>query len=326
MSGLPKPADPGLPPASPGVAYRRMKWCVDCGAIQWGASSCQACEGTYRFDPLGFEDLYKAYADPLRRFVRRLAADRGLPESAVDTEGAVHDTFVVLLSGSRQPIRNPPAWLFAVARRKVSKAAAAQRRIAPGDPADCLNDGPAWAALASPPADAEDVRAAREVMDAIAGLPGHQRVATYLRQVQGWSYAEIGAYLDCAAETAGVHISRGTAKVRSSLSAGRDAYIQVNYNGVVIHLSSLWRRRARFAVLTAVVGTWAGSLLGIAILALGMPRWLADVTAAAAVVAAISVGVRWCRREEAAWRHERRFNCWLRTGRALDPPGGTRQP
>ena len=195
-----------------------MKWCMDCGAVQSGPRSCQACGGGYQFDALGFRDLYEAYADPLRRFVRRLAADRGLPESLADTNGVVHDTFVVLLSGSGQPIRNPAAWLFTVARNQVNKAAAAQRRVAPGDPADHVHDGAtAWATLASPPADAEDIRAAREVMDAIAGLPDNQRIATYLDQVQGWSLAEIGAYLDCAASTAGVHISRGTTKVRSSV-------------------------------------------------------------------------------------------------------------
>ena len=213
-----------------------MKWCVDCGAVQSGARSCQACGGGYRFGPLGFKDLYEAYADPLRRFVRRLAADRGLPESLVDTDGVVHDTFVVLLSGSGQPIRNPAAWLFTVARHQVSKAAAAQRRIAPGDPADHVHDGAtAWATLAAPPADAEDIRAAREVMHAIAGLPDHQRIATYLGQVQGWSLAEIGTYLDCAASTAGVHISRGTTKVRSSVS---ERAVKYSYGGVPLNRRS----------------------------------------------------------------------------------------
>jgi DNA-directed RNA polymerase specialized sigma24 family protein len=80
---------------------------MDCGAVQSGALSWQACGGGYQFDPLDFRALYKAYAGPLRRFVRRLAADRVFPESLVDTDGIVHDTFVVLLSGSGQPIRNP---------------------------------------------------------------------------------------------------------------------------------------------------------------------------------------------------------------------------
>jgi DNA-directed RNA polymerase specialized sigma24 family protein len=147
---------------------------------------CRACGALYHGSgPLGFEGLYAAYAGPLRRFARRLAAERGLPESLVDTEGVVHDTFAVLLSGAGQPIRNPAAWLFTVARNQVSKAVAAQRHIAPGDPADHPNDTEPARAIFLVPADPEDVRAAREVMHAIAGLPGHQRIATYLRLVEG---------------------------------------------------------------------------------------------------------------------------------------------
>lgn len=302
-----------------------MKWCVDCGAVQSGARSCQACGGGYRFGPLGFRDLYEAYADPLRRFVRRLAADRGLPESLVDTNGVVHDTFVVLLSGSGQPIRNPAAWLFTVARHQVSKAAAAQRRIAPGDPADHVHDGAtAWATLAAPPADAEDIRAAREVMHAIAGLPDHQRIATYLGQVQGWSLAEIGTYLDCAASTAGVHISRGTTKVRSSVSERAVKY-------------SYYRRAPEPPQRRAVQVT-AGALLAAAAaaagVAVGLP-WLGAAAAVPAILVILVAAVRWWVQEEVGWRlwagaaarhRQRRFNRWLRTGRALDPPGGTRQP
>jgi hypothetical protein len=42
-------------------------------------------------------------------------------QSLVDTDGVVRDTFVALLSASGQPVRNPGAWLFTVARNQVSK-------------------------------------------------------------------------------------------------------------------------------------------------------------------------------------------------------------
>jgi hypothetical protein len=251
-----------------------------------------------------------------------------------------------------------------VARNQVSKAAAAQRRIAPGDPADHLRDGGgAWATLVSAPADAEDVRAAREVMHAIAGLPDHQRIATYLRQVQGWSLAEIGAYLNCAASTAGVHISRGTAKVRSDdvvhlhlhQTKVDDGYVMSLLHQTKVddgYVMSLLRRRPRRRPALAAAGTLAAALLaGAAARALGMPWWLAAVTAAAAGVLALSARAVRLRRQEAAWRrllqeasdhrrlraeadagtkadagHELRFNLWLRTGRPLDPPGNARQP
>ena len=294
-----------------------MRWCTDCGAVQLWAVSCQVCGGTDRIGTLGFEDLYEAYAGPLRRFVRRLAADRGIPESLADTDGVVHDTFTVLLSGSGQPIRNPGAWLFTVARNQLGKAAAAQRRTAPGDPADHLDDGPgAWATLASPSADAEDIRAAREVMHAIAGLPDHQRIATYLRQVQGWSLAEIGAYLNCAASTAGVHISRGTRKVRLSFSANGET--PPDPDGPLFDLR---------AVVTLLAGAPAAVAAAVAAAVLGF-GWTAAVLAAgaayAATVAAVAL-VRWLRAEAGTRRRQHRFNRWLRNGRALGPAGGTRQ-
>jgi RNA polymerase sigma factor (sigma-70 family) len=279
-----------------------MKWCLACGAVQWGASSCDACGHTYRAGALGFGDLYKSYARQLRRFVRRVAADRGLPESLVDTEGVVHDTFAVLLSGYGQPVRNPAAWLFTVARNQVSEAAAAQHRTAPGDPAGYWDDdGIVWLSTAATAADAEDVRAAREVMQAIAGLPDHQRIATYLRQVQGWSLAEIGAYLGCAASTAGVHISRGTTKVRSSL-ADTHEYQYASPHGSMHH--DMMKRRS-WLMTAGCLGAVAGFALSIVFAAAAagafrLPSWLQDAAAAgmAAVVAAvISASVaRWWRR------------------------------
>jgi RNA polymerase sigma factor (sigma-70 family) len=267
-----------------------MEWCPGCGAVQWEPGTCEACHGTYLSGQLDFLDLYEAYATPLQRFVRRLADDRGLPESALDTEGVVHDTFVVLLSGSGQPIRNPAAWLFTVARNQVSKAAAAQRRIVSGDAADHMHYGrmtygrPVWATIESPLADAEDIRAAREVMHAIAGLPSHQRIATYLRQVEGWSLAEIGEYLDCAAATAGVHIHRGTTKVRDLVAPA--------INRPPYPMAPPPRRRSSAALAPALVGALAFLAAGLA-LGLGAPWWLAAVLVAAAAILAIAVvGVR----------------------------------
>ena len=136
--------------------------------------------------------------------------------------------------------------------------------------------GTAWATIASQPADAGDVRAAREVMHAIAGLPDHQRIATYLRQVEGWTLAEIGEYLDCAAATAGVHIHRGTAKVRDSVAPRP------------MPSPYPMARRRNFAapgLLAAMVALGTGLVL-----VLGAPWWLVvAVLVAAAAVLAIAV-------------------------------------
>jgi RNA polymerase sigma factor (sigma-70 family) len=182
----------------------RDDMCRDCGAV------CEA----------GIDALYRAYSGQLLRFVRQCAAERRLPESQLDAEGVVQETFEQLL---RDPgaISHPLPWLYTVARRHVARIHGGQRRHAHRDPGrlvdgastdarwNSLSPPVGWTSLA-PRALLEDVIAARAVMDAIADLPDRQRAATYLRQVEGWSLKEIGSYLSCAAATAGVHVHRGT--------------------------------------------------------------------------------------------------------------------
>lgn len=180
--------------------------CMDCGA---------ACEA-------GTEALYRVYSDPLLRFVRRCGAKRRLAESQLDAEGVVQETFVEILR-YQGPIAYPPAWLYAVARRKVARIYAAERRNAHRDPERVIDGANAhlqWTSLA-PSAPVEHVIATRAVMDAIARLPDRQRAATYFRHVEGWSLSEIGSYLSCTSATAGVHVHRGT---RTISQGGRPAY------------------------------------------------------------------------------------------------------
>jgi RNA polymerase sigma factor (sigma-70 family) len=325
-----RPAEPGslLPPER---ARHLVRWCLDCGAVQAGAGSdCQACGSWYEAGCLYFEELYKSYVGPLQRFVRRLAADWEIPESQADTDGIVQETFEVLLSGSGQPIRNPGAWLFTVARNKLRRLAAAQAQAASGDSAGYVDTSTAaWTSLA-PAASTEDIRVAREIVQEIAGLPGHQKIATYLRQVQGWSLAEIGAYLNCAASTAGVHISRGTGKVRSSLFPERTAYCR-SPRGHVYGKTVAYRVYPGWMDWTLLVATAAGMPLAAAVAhRLGMPWWQAAVAfvVTAVVVPLVAVaavglllfvsGVLW--EQIDAWRCQRRFNCWLKTGRPMARP------
>jgi RNA polymerase sigma-70 factor, ECF subfamily len=163
------------------------------------------------------QSLYADYADPLRRYVSRVAAGCGLPESLVDTEGIVHETFVALL-GSRGVVENPPAWLFTVARRLViGRARALLNRWADGDPRELLDaSSTRWSSVARQ-ASTEDICEARRVMAGLTGLTDNQRVAVFLRHVLGWSTAEIGEYLACAPATVSVHVHRGRSRLRETL-------------------------------------------------------------------------------------------------------------
>jgi RNA polymerase sigma factor (sigma-70 family) len=158
--------------------------------------------------------LYRAYAVPLLRFVQHLRARHGMSESLLDTEGVVHEAFTAILR-SRDTIENPRAWLFAVAARLARKRVANhQRRQAGGVADDLIDSGAArWSSLPPQP-DVEDICQVRQVLEDIAELPNSQMVAVYLHHVRGWTAKEIGEYLECAESTAGVHIHRGTKRLR----------------------------------------------------------------------------------------------------------------
>jgi DNA-directed RNA polymerase specialized sigma24 family protein len=118
----------------------------------------------------GVDALYRAHASPLLRYVRQLAAERGVAEAQLDSEGVVQEAFAVLMR-YRGTVDNPAAWLCTVARRMVGRAQAAQRRHAGGDAATHLDAGAArWHTL-SQYAALEDTAYARQVVGAIAQLP-----------------------------------------------------------------------------------------------------------------------------------------------------------
>lgn len=211
-----KPRD--MPACQGSLAVVRS--CSDCGAVCVTAvHECSVCGSllcpSAEEDPLAA--LYSTFAAPLLRAVRRRAIDMRIPETLVDTEGVVQETFLALLR-SRNDIQDPAAWLFTVARRIVDRTAVHQGRIVAADIENCLSSGEViWASLplqASP----EDLWHARKVMEAIANLPNKQKITVYLSRVEGWSHAEIGDYLQCAVATVGVHLHRGTARLRRWLN------------------------------------------------------------------------------------------------------------
>lgn len=208
-------------------------------------------------DRLDGAEVYRVCRPRLLRFVRRLAAERGISEAQLDTEGVVHDVFEQMLMHA-DTIHDPQRWLYRVARRQIRRA---QERLhlhlrADGDPTDHLDEDRGDGRWTSLPARAstEDVYAVRAVLDAIAELPSRQRTATYLRQIEGWSLTEIGDHLNCATTTAGVHVHRGTRWLRSQGGGdpgwiswncdsfgGMDAFSQGMLGGGLVLLSDMKR-------------------------------------------------------------------------------------
>ena len=58
----------------------------------------------------------------------------------------------------------------------------------------------------------------REIMQAIATLPGKQRAATYLRLIEGCPYEAVAAALGCSEPTARKHVFRGRRRLQAILA------------------------------------------------------------------------------------------------------------
>ncbi len=69
----------------------------------------------------------------------------------------------------------------------------------------------------SPLHDLESRELQREIAAALAGLPDAYRAAVVLREVEGWSYAEIASTLGCSEGTVKSRIARGREQLRKRL-------------------------------------------------------------------------------------------------------------
>jgi RNA polymerase sigma factor (sigma-70 family) len=206
-----------------------VAWCPRCEGVRQAeeiTADCPACERPLMpvTDPV--EALYLLHAKSLRGYIRVLIASWRLPDAPVDADDVIQETFARMI-GSAGPIHHPEAWLRVVARRLVLDAVRDQRRGGGEGPGEHLEAGTfRWTLPHTRPSRTERLYAGREVeqqvLATIATLPDRQRVATYLRLFQEWSQEEISDYLTwsagkhVSASTAGVHVHKGTAKLRDA--------------------------------------------------------------------------------------------------------------
>ncbi len=99
--------------------------------------SCAECGAT---ETMAFEAAYELYRSPLVRSIRRQATTLGLSEWDVDVEALVQDTFEEALR-VWDTITIPRAWLYTVARRRLSRCVPAAMRRAQGDPRELAERG-----------------------------------------------------------------------------------------------------------------------------------------------------------------------------------------
>jgi RNA polymerase sigma-70 factor, ECF subfamily len=174
----------------------------------------------------------KAFATLVRRYQSRLLR---LAESVVGNravaEEAVQDTWLGVVRGIErfEGAATLKTWLFRILVNRARSAGGHERRTEPlapdGEPAlpaDRFDRGGAWA---SPPEAwaelAEDrvvaEQLAKRVRMCLEELPGQQREAVLLRDVEGLPCAEVGAVLGLTDGHVRVLLHRGRAKVRRLL-------------------------------------------------------------------------------------------------------------
>lgn len=160
-------------------------------------------------DRAALEQLIVAARPQLLRYARRHC-------EAEDVEEAVQDALWILyrqLRGLRR-VAAYAGWLFQVVRRaclRYARAAAALARPMPVESLDAMSDQAGVHAPVTDPA------LCIALADAIAALPEDYRTALLLKDVQGYTAAEMATMLGISSEGAKSRVHRARALVRARL-------------------------------------------------------------------------------------------------------------
>jgi RNA polymerase sigma factor (sigma-70 family) len=163
-----------------------------------------------RSDPSAFGVFYERHVGRVIAFFRVRVRS---PEVAFDLTA---ETFAAALGAlSRYSRREEPAaaWLFAIARHKLSEALRA------GHVADHARRALAMApiSLDDEGIDLVDECASGPASELLEDLPDDQRAAIRGRHIDDRSYAEIASELHCSESVVRKRVSRGLAAIRSEI-------------------------------------------------------------------------------------------------------------
>jgi RNA polymerase sigma factor (sigma-70 family) len=132
----------------------------------------------------------------LRNFIRRRVADPG------DAEDILQEVFYEFVEAYRlmKPLEQATAWLFQVARNRITDLFRRKKREARSEPVAITEDGERvqWEdLLPSPDADPQAAFARRVLLEeldaALDELPDEQREVFIAHEVMGYSFKEIAA-------------------------------------------------------------------------------------------------------------------------------------
>jgi RNA polymerase sigma-70 factor (ECF subfamily) len=174
-----------------------------------------------RRDPAAINSIVAEHARPLYR------AARGMGFGREDAEDLAQESLAAFLDSldrfeGRSSLRT---WLFGILHNKVMERRRERRRLEAQDPIDEAFesrfdvDGN-WA---RPPVDLHRLLESREIGEAIGGcmeiLPGAQREAFVLREVEGLETAEICKILGVSVTNMGVILHRARNRLRECLES-----------------------------------------------------------------------------------------------------------
>jgi RNA polymerase sigma factor (sigma-70 family) len=132
----------------------------------------------------------------LRNFIRRRVADQG------DAEDILQDVFYELVEAYRmmKPVEQVTAWLFRVARNRITDLFRKKKRETRNDPAAITEDGQTvqWEDLLPSPDAGPQAAFARTVLleeldAALDELPDEQREVFIAHELMGYSFKELAA-------------------------------------------------------------------------------------------------------------------------------------
>ena len=157
-------------------------------------------------DRKAFEELYYLYHRRMARFLTRLTRRYELAEEIIN------DTFWVVWrkAGDFRGDSQPSTWIFGIAYRKARSAFRASARLA--ERSFEASDEPL---TTQAPAGAEELR--DWLGQALSRLPVEQRMAVELCYELGYSCEEIGAIMDCPANTVKTRLFHARAKLQKLL-------------------------------------------------------------------------------------------------------------
>jgi RNA polymerase sigma factor (sigma-70 family) len=163
----------------------------------------------------------------LRNFIRRRVADQG------DAEDILQDVFYELVEAYRmmKPVEQVTAWLFRVARNRITDLFRRKKREARSEPAAIAEDGEtvSWEdLLPSPDAGPQAAFARRVLLEeldaALDELPEEQREVFIAHELMGYSFKELAAQSGVSVNTLLSRKHYAVAHLRQRLQAIYDEF------------------------------------------------------------------------------------------------------